>query len=103
MTLVQILELLAKLVEFGLVTVEPAIERVIADWKDNKITAEEADAIAEGKFSAMLVALADPEAESAALGAETERKLKEKFDVSDEEITADKKLVPDVPPANDKK
>jgi len=89
-TLIQILEMVAKLLEFGVVTVAPAVERAIADWKAGNITAEEADAVAEGKFSAMVVALADPDAESAALVAEAERKLREKFDVSDAPAANDK-------------
>lgn len=56
---------------------------VVRDWSDDKITAEEADAIAEGKFSAMM-ALPDPRDASKARGEETMRRLKEKFDVSDE-------------------
>jgi hypothetical protein len=90
MTLELILEWTAKLINFGIVTVAPAVERAIADWKDNKITAEEADAVAEGKFSQMAIALADPEAESDALALETERRLRKKFDVSDVTAANDK-------------
>lgn len=71
------------LVQFGFTSVEPLIAQAIEDFKNDKITAEEADKAAEGKFSAMLAALADPRAESAKLDAETEKALHDKFDHTD--------------------
>jgi hypothetical protein len=76
-------QLIMWLVQFGLTSVEPLIAQAIEDFKNDKITAEEADKIAEGKFSAMLLALADPRAESAKLDAETEKFLHDKFDHTD--------------------
>lgn len=71
------------LVKFGVTFVEPLVQQAFEDWRNDKITAEEADKVAEGKFSAMLAALADPRAESAKLDAETEKFLHDKFDKSD--------------------
>jgi hypothetical protein len=92
-------DFLAWLVKFGLTTVEPLVAQAIEDWSNNKITAEEADAVAEGKFSAMLADLQDPRAESAKLDAETEKMLHDKFDHTDATKTAD----PIKPPIGDEK
>lgn len=73
-------EFLLWLVKFGVTFVEPLVQQAFDDWRNDKITAEEADKVAEGKFSAMLLELRDPRAESAALDVETERLLHEKFD-----------------------
>jgi hypothetical protein len=71
------------LIQFGFTSVEPLVAQAIEDFKNDKITAEEADKVAEGKFTAMLAALADPRAESAKLDAETEKALHDKFDHTD--------------------
>ena len=76
-------EFLMFLVKFGFTSVEPLIAQAIEDWRNDKITAEEADKVAEGKFTAMMLALRDPAAEEAARAAETERRLHEKFDHTD--------------------
>lgn len=71
------------LIQFGFTSVEPFVAQAIEDFKNDKITAEEADAAAAGKFTAMLTALADPRAESTKLDAETEKALHDKFDHTD--------------------
>lgn len=71
------------LIQFGFTSVEPLIAQAIEDFKNDKITAEEADKISEGKFSTMMIALSDPRAESAKLDAETEKALHDKFDHTD--------------------
>jgi hypothetical protein len=76
-------EFIMWLIKFGFTSVEPLIAQAIEGFKNDKITAEEADRIAEGKFTTMLAAFKDPRAESAAMDKETERQLHEKFDHSD--------------------
>lgn len=59
--------------------IEPAIANIVKDWEDKKTTAEEADAAAGGKFSAMVAALADPHGDAAKLNAAEDAKLDAKF------------------------
>ncbi len=57
----------------------PSIQTIVSDWSSGKITAEEADAAANGEFTRMALALADPHAETAALDAATKAALEKKF------------------------
>lgn len=75
MNVTDVLALALKLIEI----LEPTIASVVKDWSDGKITAEEADAAAEGKFSRMALALADPQAETDVMDAATEVALAKKF------------------------
>lgn len=75
MSLTDALTIALKLIEI----LEPAVASVVKDWSDGKITAEEADAVAGGKFSRMVAALSDPKAETDALDAATEAALEQKF------------------------
>lgn len=77
------------LAKFGITFIEPLVAQAFEDWRNDKITAEEADAVAAGKFSAMQAALADPRAESAKLDAETEKALHDKFDHTDAKPVGD--------------
>ena len=71
--------------------IEPAIESIWNDWNNKKITTEEADAQAGGKFTAMAAALADPHGDAAKLNAAEDAKLAAKFDTSDAPAPASKK------------
>ena len=71
----EILALLLKFVEI----LEPAIAKIVQDWADGKVTAEEADAAANSAFSRMALALANPQADADALDVSTEKALEEKF------------------------
>ena len=75
MTVVDVLTLIAKFVEI----LEPVIAGIVRDWQSGKITAEEADAAAAGKFTAMLAALADPHGDAAKLNTAEDAKLDAKF------------------------
>lgn len=76
-------QFLTWLIQFGLTSIEPLVAQAIEDFRNDRITAEEADRIAEGKFSRAMALLADPRAESAKLVEETERRIHEKFDRTD--------------------
>jgi hypothetical protein len=76
-----LLSLLLKLFD----VLEPGIAAIVQDWADSKKTAEEADAAAQGKFTAMLVTLANPKADEATLNAAEDQKLTEKFLMADKE------------------
>ena len=73
-----ILDFVGFLIKLGLI-VEPAIVNIWNDWSNKKITAEEADAAAGGKFSAMAAALTDPHGDAQKLNAVEDAKLDQKF------------------------
>jgi len=73
-----ILDFIGFLIKLGLI-VEPTLVGIYNDWKNGKITAEEADAAAGGKFSAMATALTNPHGDAQALNAAEDAKLNEKF------------------------
>jgi hypothetical protein len=75
MTVVDVLTLLVKLYD----VLEPVIAGIVKDWQDGKITAEEADAQAEGKFTAMVALLADPHKDAAATNAAVDAEINKKF------------------------
>jgi len=73
-----ILNLLSTGVSVGLQLL-PAIEGIVNDWRNGTITAEEADAKANGQFSAMALALANVKKDEADTRAETQKEIDEKF------------------------
>lgn len=74
-----ILDFIGFLIKLGLI-IEPTIVGIYNDWKNGTITAEEADAAAGGKFSAMMAGLTDPHGDAQKLNAVEDAKLAAKFD-----------------------
>lgn len=73
-----ILNLFQTFVSVGL-QLAPVLMNAINDWKNGSITAEEADAKANGQFSAMALALANMKKDEADTNAAVDAEVTKKF------------------------